>query len=340
MAVSRTDALKECGRTVRSFLRPLPKVGPHAPLPPPLPDGRVVFVPDRGEMFVREAPGPGGGPAIVLLHGWTLSSDLNWFSGVYEVASRHGHMVAPDIRGHGRGLRSEEPFTLQAAADDVAALLRELGLGPAILVGYSMGSSIGLLMAHTNPDLVAGLVLASSGLQWRATLYERVVWRALAGVEYVLRFGAPTGITDRYLRHAVQQSPDLGPYRSWLKAEARRGDPTDIAAAGRELARYDARALAEQIDLPTVVVVTKQDHLIRHRRQHRLAEVIGAKTVEVDGAHNAWMVKPVEFAAAVDEALAFVMDQLGMETVPLTDEEKAQLGPRGVPAAELTPEPA
>ncbi len=339
-AVSRADVLREWAQTARGFLRPLPEVGPHAPLPPPLPAGRVVFVPNRGEMFVREAPGPGGGPAIVLLHGWTLSADLNWFSGVYEVASRHGHMLAPDIRGHGRGLRSEEAFTLQAAADDVAALVRELGLGPVILVGYSMGSSIALLLAHTNRDIVAGLVLASSGLQWRASIYERVVWKAMAGVEYVLRFGAPTGITDRYLRHAVQRSPDLGPYRSWLKAEARRGDPTDVAAAGRELGGFDARALAEKLDVPTVVVVTKQDHLIRHRRQHRLAEVIGAKTVDVDGAHNAWMAKPVEFAAAVDEGLAFVMDRLGMETVPLTDEEKAQLGPRGVPAAELTPEPA
>jgi pimeloyl-ACP methyl ester carboxylesterase len=339
--VSRTDTLKEFGGHVRGFLRPLPDAGPHAPLPPPLPDGRIVYVPGRGEMFVREAPGPGGGPAIALLHGWTLSADLNWFSGGYEVATRHGHMLAPDIRGHGRGLRSEEPFTLQAAADDIAGLVRELGLGPVIFVGYSMGSSIALLLAHTNPDVVAGLVLASSGLQWRASIYERVVWRAMAGVEYVLRFGAPTGITDRYLRHAVQQSPDLGPYRSWLKAEARRGDATDIAAAGRQLGTFDARSLAEHIDLPTVVVVTAHDLLIRKSRQRRLAEVIrGAQTVEIDGAHNAWMVKPIEFAAAIDEALNLVMDQLGMETVPLTDEEKATLGPRGVPAAELTPEPA
>ena len=204
-----------------------------------------------------------------------------------------------------------------------------------------MGSSIALLLAHTAPDLAAGLVLASSGLQWRASIYERVVWKAMAGVEYVLRFGAPTGITDRYLRHAVQQSPDLGPYRSWLKAEARRGDPTDIAHAGRELAAYDARVLAETIDVPSVVVVTARDQLIRKSRQHRLAQVIrGARTIEVDGAHNAWMVKPVEFAAAVDEALSIVMGQLGIETVPLTDEEKASLGPRGVPAAQLTPEPA
>ena len=92
--------------------------------------------------------------------------------------------------------------------------------------------------------------------------------------------------------------------------------------------------------MPTVVVVTKNDWLIRERRQHRLAEVIGARAVEVDGAHNAWMVKPVEFAAAIDRGLTLVMDELGIKTVPLTDEEKATLGPRGVPADQLTPEPA
>jgi pimeloyl-ACP methyl ester carboxylesterase len=327
------QCVREYGRTTRQFLRPLPAAGPHAPLPPPLPDGRIVYIPGRGETMVREAPGPGGGPAVVLLHGWTLSADLNWFTGVYEVATRHGHMVAPDIRGHGRGLRSEEPFTLQAAADDVAGLLRELGLGPAVLVGYSMGSSIALLMAHTNPDVVAGLVLASSGLQWRASLYERALWGALAGVEYVLRFGAPEGITDRYLRHAVHQSPDLGPYRSWLKAEARRGDASDIAAAGRQLANYDAGALAEGVDVPTVVVVTRHDLLIRAHKQRQLAKVIGARTVEVDGAHNAWMVKPVEFAQAIDEGLGIVLGELGHDTTPLTEEDEDALGPRGVPAA-------
>jgi pimeloyl-ACP methyl ester carboxylesterase len=334
--VTRKETIREWAGHARNFVRRLPDAGPFAPLPPPLPDGRVVYVPNRGEVFVREAPGPGGGPAVVLLHGWTLSADLNWFTGVYEVASRHGHMLAPDLRGHGRGLRSEESFTLQAAADDVAGLVRELGLGPVVLVGYSMGSSVALLLAHTSPDLVAGLVLASNALQWRATLYERALWKGLAGAEYVLRFGAPQGITDRYLRQAVQQSPDLGPYRSWLKAEARRGDATDIAAAARQLAAFDARGLAESIEVPTVVVVTGHDHLIRAERQRRLADAIaGARTIEVDGAHNAWMVRPVEFADAIDEALRLVMTDVGHDEAARAAGEPVP-GPRGVPAAELS----
>ena len=335
--------MREFGGHARRFVRPLPDSGAHPPLPPPLPDGRVVYIPDRGETFVRQAPGPDDAPTVVLLHGWTLSADLNWFSGGYEVASRRGPMVAPDIRGHGRGLRSEEPFTLQAAADDVAGLVDELGLGPVVLVGYSMGSSIALLLAHSHPDMVAGLVLASTGLQWRSCLYERALWKGMAGVEYVLRFGAPQGITDRYLRHAVQQSPDLGPYRSWLKAEARRGDPSDIAAAGRQLADHDARQLVEGIDVPTVIVVTRNDLLIRPHKQRELAQAIrGAQVVEVDGAHNAWMVKPEEFASALDQALNVVIGSVERrpQWSPGRPDKEGEPPARGVAAASLAPEPA
>jgi pimeloyl-ACP methyl ester carboxylesterase len=295
-------------RQVPHFLRRLDKVEPQDPLPPPLPDGRVMNVPGRGEMFVREVPAAPGSATVVLLHGWALSADLNWFAGGYEVAARHGRVVSTDIRGHGRGLRSEKPFTLEAAADDIAELIKTLDAAPAVVVGYSMGGSLALLCASRHPDVVAGLVLVSTGLQWRASLWERVMWASMAVVEVGLRFGAPRGVTERYLRSAVEQSPDLHPYQGWVKGEVRRGDATDIGGAGKELARFDARPLAADIDAPTVVVVTTQDRLIRRKRQELLARSIrGAKTVEIDGAHNAWLVRPKEFSAALDDALELVI---------------------------------
>lgn len=298
--------VKAYARGVWKFLQPLRDEGEQVPLPPSIPPGRMVNVPDLGEMFVREAGTEG--PPIVLLHGWALTADLSWFSGVYEVAARCGRMLAPDIRGHGRGLRSDERFTLERAADDVAALLRHLDLSPAVLVGYSMGGSIALRMWERHPDTVRSMVLVSTALQYKSTVWERLEWIGMGGVEYVLRFGAPKGFVDRYLRRAAQMSPGLEQFSAWIKAEVRRGDPSDIAAAGRSTGNFDARGFAEDIDVPTVLVISKRDLLVRPERQWELAEAIQkARTVELEAAHNAWMVKPKEFAKAIDDALGTVL---------------------------------
>ncbi len=153
------------------------------------------------------------------------------------------------------------------------------------------------------------MVLMSTALRWRSSLRERVIWNSMAAVEYGLRLGAPEGgMADRYLRMAVEQSSDLKRYKSWVKAEIRRGDPSDIAAAGRGLSAFDAHDFTKDVDVPTAVVVTARDRLIRPKRQQELARAVpGAHVVEVDGAHNAWLVRPKEFNGAVGEALSSVV---------------------------------
>ena len=106
------DSVRHDLTAVRHFLRRLKDEEHGDPVVPPLPAARVDNVPGRGEMFSRQAEGRDGGPTIVLLHGWALSADLNWFGGIYDVAARHGPVLAPDLRGHGRGQRSDKRFTL------------------------------------------------------------------------------------------------------------------------------------------------------------------------------------------------------------------------------------
>ena len=294
--VSQNDWRAELARA-RRFARRLDPTDPAAPIPPPgLPPGRVVELPGRGEVFVRERPGRPGQPTILLLHGWTASADLNWFR-AYDAVGAEGHLLAIDHRGHGRGLRSEQRFTLADAADDAAALLRTLGNGPAIVVGYSMGGPISMLLWERHPDLVAGLVLEATALEWRATWRERFVFKFMAAVEFVLRSGRPRGLLDRSLRDAVHVAPDLEPLLPWLKAELRRGDPAAIADAGRALGNHDARSFAGRIDVPASVVVTTKDRLVRPKKQRQLAHAIpGATTFEIDGDHDAALVRPGPFA--------------------------------------------
>jgi pimeloyl-ACP methyl ester carboxylesterase len=289
--------------------------GPEPPLPPPLPSGRVVAVPGRGEVFVREQPGPPGTPTVLLLHGWTASADLNWWR-VYDHVPTVGSLLAVDHRGHGRGIRSDEPFSLEAAADDAAALLRHLGTGPAIVCGYSMGGPISVLLWQRHPDLVRGLVLEATALEWRASLWERLVWKTMGSLEYFLRLGPSRGLVEKFLRDAVEASPDLAPYRGWLKGELRRGDPADIAHAGRALGNFDARPFAMHIDVPTAVVVTTRDRLVRPRKQRALARAVpGARVFELQGDHDACLVRADHFAAVTLAALRSVGAAVAMADV-------------------------
>lgn len=296
---------------VRRVARRLTPVSPAAPLPPPLPPGRVELVPGRGEVFLRQvADAPEGVPPVVLLHGWTATADLNWWR-AYEAVAEMAPLVAVDHRGHGRGMRSEERFTLEAAADDVAGLVERLGLGPVIACGYSMGGPIAMLLWQRHPHLVAGLVLEATALEWRATLRERLVWKTMSFLEFALRLGPSRGLVERALREAVDQAPDLAPYRPWLKAELDRGSPKDLADAGRALGEYDARGFAGEVDVPSAVVVTTRDRLVRPKKQRQLAAAIpGATTHELDGDHDVSLVSPKDFSAVTVAALTDVIGRV------------------------------
>lgn len=300
----RPPALRASGATVA------PQGDQRAPIPPPLPAGRALDVPGRGELFVREAPGRADGPVILLLHGWTASADLNWFP-LYAPLTKVGHVLAIDHRGHGRGLRSEEEFTLEAAADDAAALVRHLGHERVVAVGYSMGGPIAMLLWQRHPELVEGLVFEATALEWQASPRERLTWKLLAGAELVFRLGPTRGLVERYLSQVVELSPELAQWQGWLKGEMRRGDPSALAQAGRALSRYDARPFAGSVGVPAAVVVTTLDRLVRPRKQRALARAIpGATTFELDADHDAPLLHPLDLARATTDALASVLHRL------------------------------
>ena len=283
---------------------------PEPPIPPPsLPPGRIVLVPGRGEMFVREQDGPPGGPTILLLHGWTVSADLNWWS-AYEALRDVGRVIAVDHRGHGRGIRSEETYTLEAAADDAAGLLRELGITSAIVCGYSMGGPISMLLWHRHPALVDGLVFEATALEWRATRRERWMWKWMAAVEWFFRSRTSSSMVERWLQRAIKQQPALGAHRAWFRAELGRGDARAIADAGRALGNYDARPIAGLVDVPAVVVVTTKDRLVRPRKQRALAAATSARTIELVGDHDVPWIQGPAFGTATREAVQSVLAAL------------------------------
>src|SRR3954447_14589642 len=185
-------------------------------LPPNLPAAHVEALPERGEVFFRYHRCAEPGPTLLLLHGWTASADLQWFP-AYEALGERYSFVAVDHRGHGRGLRSDEPFTLEAVADDAAALVRHLGVGPVVPVGYSMGGPIAMLLAERHPELVRGLVLEATALEWHARLTDRLTWRGLVLMEIFVRSRLARIMGRRAVRRLAEGNPAIEPYVGWIQ---------------------------------------------------------------------------------------------------------------------------
>jgi len=275
-----------------------------------LPEGHIALLPGRGEIFYRHHQGGQPGlPTLLLLHGWTASADLQWFTAYQELAERYS-FIAVDHRGHGRGLRTDVPFRLEDVADDAAALVRQLDVGPVVAVGYSMGGPLSLLLAQRHPDLVRGMVLEATSLEWRAKWWDRLSWRGLVVMEVFLRSRASRWLGRVAVRRLANSNPEIEPYLGWIQAEARRGDPAGIIDAGRALASYDARGFAGAIRRPAAVVITTHDHAVTPAKQRILASVLNATTFELDADHFAFWAHGKEFSEVTRKAADDVVSRL------------------------------
>jgi pimeloyl-ACP methyl ester carboxylesterase len=299
--------------------RPEPPETASPDPPPGLPPARVVTVDGHGELFLRDAPGPRpDAPTVLLLHGWMFPADMHWFTS-YRAVAAHARVIAPDHRGHGRGPRPSRPFRLVDVADDVAALLRTLDTGPVTAVGYSMGGPIALLLWQRHPELVSGLVLCATSATFNVTRTDHWLWRGMGVLQLVMRLfprhwwerashavvneRLPLQLT-RMIRSELPRS--LQGLVPWMIGEVDRGSAEDIAEAGRELSRFDARGWVPTVDVPRAVVVTRRDTLVPVANQHDLALRLGPDTtvVEIDVDHDAMIARDDVFVPALLRALA------------------------------------
>lgn len=282
---------------------PLGLLSQHPPVPPvELPPGRTVVVPGRGELFYRDSGG--SGPVVLLLHGWMATGDLNWAATYGPLEAAGYRVLALDHRGHGRGLRTSQPFRLEDCAADAAALLEVLDVDDAVLVGYSMGGPIASLAAHQHPERVGGVVLCATALHWKG-LGMTVLWNGMAGLRLLL------GLAPDLLWRAMFRlggAPDT-PATSWAAGELSRGSSTDLAEAGRELSRYDARPWIGRVTVPAAVVVTTRDKGVPPDNQRALAAALGAREFDVDADHTAAMHPSGAFAHILLDALEHVRSQ-------------------------------
>ena len=277
------------------------------PDPPVLPPGAAMHLPGRGTTFVRRLDGPPDAPTVLLLHGWSASADLNWFT-CYKPLAEHYRVVALDHRGHGRGIRSRKTFRLEDCADDAVAVCDVLGIDQFIPVGYSMGGPIAQLIWQRHRQRTAGLVLCATSAYFSTSREEKLGFLGLSGLAAVARLTpvqARQWLTEQFYlqRKADQWAP-------WAVYEASRHDWRAVLEAGRAIGNFSSRAWINEIDVPTSALITMRDQVVPVRRQVRLFEAIrDAEAFRVDGDHDAVVANAKQFVPTLLRACRSVVER-------------------------------
>jgi 3-oxoadipate enol-lactonase len=249
------------------------------------PTGHDVELTGRGTTFVRDVPGPANAPVLIALHGWTASADLNWFP-CYSAFGEHFRVLAPDLRGHSRGLRTRSRFRLEDCADDVAALADDFGVESFYVVGYSMGGAVAQLLARRHPQRVRGMVLAATAGYFTASNIERRNFLGMAVLARISRLAGAqmrTWVTERaFLQKRTAQMAE------WAVRQMGRHDWRMILEAGSAIGEFDSRPWAGILNVPIGVLVTTNDAVVAPSRQEELvASTHAAHVAHLAGGHDA-----------------------------------------------------
>jgi pimeloyl-ACP methyl ester carboxylesterase len=230
----------------------------------------------------------GGGPPVVLVHGFASSLHGNWRApGIIDALVACGrHVVALDCRGHGRSDKPHDPQAYDGTkmADDVTALMDHLGIAQADLVGYSMGGFISASLLVRRPERLRSVTLAGVGDALVAGGLNRERSQAIADALEAEDAGAAGDPTARAFRVFAEQSGN---------------DLQALAAIQRSFrGGFDPAKLTET-DRPVMVLIGEGDTLAGPA-DALAAAIPGAKLVKVPGDHLTAVGAPAFKSAILD----------------------------------------
>jgi pimeloyl-ACP methyl ester carboxylesterase len=241
-----------------------------------------------------------GREVVLLLHAFPLHSGM-WARQVAALSPRY-RVIAPDYRGLGKSEPGPAASTMQLLTDDVLAILQNLGVDRAAVVGLSMGGYLAFEVYRRSPGLFRGLALCDT--RPGADLPEGAANREKFA-QTTLEKGL-SWVTDEMTPKLLKPQPDA-PAVKEVRSLIAGGTPAGVAAAQRGMAkRPDSTPTLAAITCPTLVVVGAEDTLTPPPESEKMAKAVkGAKLVKVPGAgHLPNIENPEAFNKALLDFLA------------------------------------
>ena len=196
----------------------------------------------------------GEGPPLVFVHGAAVDGRM-WQPQLASLANEFT-VVAWDEPGAGRSSDVPAGFGLPDYAYCLAALIEEVGLGPAHLAGLSWGGTVVLELYRHRPELVATLILIDTYAGWKGSLPEEEVRARVEGLRQML--AVPDDHFDPTLPGWFAGDPPAA-FAALLEEMAADVRPESLRHALLLMAEADQRDLLPRITVPTLLIWGAQD---------------------------------------------------------------------------------
>lgn len=148
----------------------------------------------------------GQGEPVVMLHGAFMSIPGDWSDWIAELAKTR-KVIAVEMQGHGRTADIDREMTFENLSDDVAALLDQLKIPSADIIGYSLGGAVAMQCAIRHPEKTRKVVSISAVIRRDGWVKEGV--EALAGLTPDVFKGSPLETEYKKLSPTPDKFPDF-----------------------------------------------------------------------------------------------------------------------------------
>ena len=221
-------------------------------------------------------------PVAVLVHGITGWWRTWWRVGP-ALADRGWRVIAVDLSGHGTSPRIEGVATAESLADDLAATIEALAVGPVdALIGHSLGAAVVMELVHRRPEVARRLVLEDPPGQTRADDFE---YQAHLERENLAARRDP----EAEVRRELAENP------AWLPEDARQNvqgralcDLDGILASLRANTGVRPAELAPSLRVPALYLVADEERSALGEARARLIGSLPAQSeaIVIDSGHT------------------------------------------------------
>jgi pimeloyl-ACP methyl ester carboxylesterase len=231
----------------------------------------------------------GEGPGLLLLHG--LMGRATTWEATAAWLTPHYHVVALDQRGHGLSDKPDEAYARADYVGDAAAAIETLRLGPAVVMGHSMGGLNAWMLAAQRPELVRAIVIEDMGAatshhadlawwrqwfaSWPAPFSSLAAVRAFFGsqrpawADYFMEVMTETSEGYQPLfrfDHMLQSVAGWGQQDHWDELEAVTCPGLVVKGADSDMPRAELQAMVQRMQHGRYVEVAGAGHVVHYEQ--------------------------------------------------------------------------